>query len=140
MISDDLIKFINDQTGVVHGNFDEIPKEDLKGSLFILVNSVLYNEKEKFIKRIQTENGSWYADEISYLEYCQWMLVNQFEIIKAAQDISKYSEGIDVESLIKKAQDEIDSEAALKAVEEETQKLPEDELISEDEFEKMWGE
>ena len=165
MIPEDFMKHIDGITGVEHLPFDEMPEEEMDGECKIYVGPAIYKGVERFAKRVQTESGTWYVDEITYIEYIEWAIKTQVEMIKRAQDIAKYSEGLDYSALSKRAQEEIENETseqqkkadeaadtfisdvmkAIKksqgfdAIKEEKMKLPEEELIDEDQFKKMWG-
>lgn len=140
MISKSFLRFIERMTKIPHLPFDKISEDERNGFCMVLVVSIVFEEKERFVKRIQTETGNWYVDEINQIEYLQWIAMAQVEMIKKAKAISSYNQDIDVNELIKKAQAQIEAEQAMKAISEEKQKLPEEDLIDEDQFRKMWGE
>jgi hypothetical protein len=137
MISDELMKYVNKATQIDHRLIEEITDEELQSDCLILVAVVPFKNQEYYVKRIKTQEGNWYISEMTDIEYIQWVAIVQAQMLNKAKQISKFTEGLDYESLIEKAQAQIDKEEALK---KEKEKLPEEDLIDEDDFKKMWGE
>lgn len=137
MTSKSLITFINKQTGIEHEDIRLMSDEEKKGNCVVYVSNYDYRKTLKYVKRIRTNTGKWYASEIAYEEFCYWVAHSQMELFKKMNEITQSTSGMNIDDMI---YDAVERMKKYQAIEDELCELPEEDLIDEDTFRKMMGE
>ena len=132
-----LINFVNKQTGVEHLHIIDMSAEEKSDRCLVFVSSFDYEDQQRYVKRIKSNKSVWYMNEISYDEYCYWVTHSQFEMFKKMNKIMGSTSGLDMEGMIEDAMHRLKK---CQAIDEEMEKLPEEDLIDEDAFRKMMGD
>ena len=131
------LNFVDKKTGIIHKEVAKMTDDEKKSNCMIYVSYYDYKEDQRYVKRIKTCTEEWYAIEISYEEYCYWVAHSQFEMFKKINKISNSNMGMDIEQMIRDATNRLQK---FQALEEETAKLPEEDLVDEETFRKMMGQ
>jgi hypothetical protein len=131
-----LLNYINKITDIKHSVIQNMTVEEQSGGCLVYVSAIDYKDTVRYVKRVQSSLDKWYASEISYEEYCYWIVNLQYEMFKKVSKIQGLTGDMNVESLIDSAMKKIQQ---YQAIEEETMKLPEEDLVDERSFKKMMG-
>ena len=138
MIDDELLDFINCNNEGDFFDLSEIEEDEFDNIKLNALAVIQFQDELHYVRLLQSyREDIYYVSSATEDEYMSYMSEYRIALMRRLARIQGFNtEPLNVNQLIEKAEKEIE---ASKAVYDENMKLPEEDLVSSDEFSKMMG-